>query len=202
MPAHAKHRDKIVRAAAVLFRQNGYAASGTNDIVALSGAPKGSLYHYFPRGKEQIAEEVIAYAGELVRATLARLCAGHDSPAAIARAYGTALAGWMAESEYRDGCPISTILLELAPGAEAVAQAGRAAFASWESVLAAAFATHGIPPARAAGLASLMVCSWSGALILARAARSREPLLRASEELACQLDAAVRDARRQAGQQP
>ncbi len=194
MAAQAKHRDKIVRSAAVLFRRYGYAASGTNDIVALSGAPKGSLYHYFPRGKEQIAEEVIAYAGELVRSTLARLCDEHDSPGAIVRAYGASLAGWMAESGYRDGCPISTILLEIAIEAEGVAQAGKAAFAAWEDVLATAFEARKIPRARAVELAGLAVCSWGGALVVAKAARSSQPILRVAETLARQLDDAVRDA--------
>ncbi|MDF3833019.1 TetR/AcrR family transcriptional regulator [Cupriavidus basilensis] len=194
MAAQAKHRDKIVRSAAVLFRRYGYAASGTNDIVALSGAPKGSLYHYFPRGKEQIAEEVIAYAGELVRSTLARLCDEHDSPGAIVRAYSASLAGWMAESGYRDGCPISTILLEIAIEAEGVAQAGKAAFAAWEDVLATAFEARKIPRARAVELAGLAVCSWGGALVVAKAARSSQPIQRVAETLARQLDDAVRDA--------
>ncbi|MDW3688065.1 TetR/AcrR family transcriptional regulator [Cupriavidus sp. CV2] len=189
MAAQAKHRDKIVRSAAVLFRRYGYAASGTNDIVALSGAPKGSLYHYFPRGKEQIAEEVIAYAGELVRTTLAQLCAEHESPGAIVRAYGVLMAGWMAQSDYRDGCPISTILLEIAPEAEGVAAAGNAAFAAWEAVLADAFAAHGIPRARATELAGLVICGWQGALTLAKVAKSGQPIRRAVDELARQLDA-------------
>ncbi|MDF3883461.1 TetR/AcrR family transcriptional regulator [Cupriavidus basilensis] len=194
MAAQAKHRDKIVRSAAVLFRRYGYAASGTNDIVALSGAPKGSLYHYFPQGKEQIAEEVIAYAGEMVRTTLSQLCAEHGSPGAIVRAYGVMMAGWMAQSDYRDGCPISTILLEIAPEAEGVAAAGKAAFAAWEGVLAAAFEGHGIPHARATELAGLVLCGWQGALILAKVARSGQPIRRAVEELARQLDAEPRDA--------
>ncbi|AJG19669.1 TetR/AcrR family transcriptional regulator [Cupriavidus basilensis] len=193
MAAQAKHRDKIVRAAAVLFRRYGYAASGTNDIVALSGAPKGSLYHYFPKGKEQIAEEVIVYAGELVRATLAQLCAEHDSPGAIVRAYGVLMAGWMAQSDYRDGCPISTILLEIAPEAEGVASAGNAAFAAWEAVLADAFAARGIPRVRATELAGLVICGWQGALTLAKVARSGQPIRRAVDELARQLDAEPRN---------
>ncbi|EHP39546.1 TetR family transcriptional regulator [Cupriavidus basilensis OR16] len=192
MAAQAKHRDKIVRSAAVLFRRYGYAASGTNDIVALSGAPKGSLYHYFPRGKEQIAEEVIVYAGELVRTTLAQLCAEHDSPGAIVRAYGVLMAGWMAQSDYRDGCPISTILLEIAPEAEGVAAAGNAAFAAWEAVLANAFAVRGIPQARATELAGLVICGWQGALTLAKVAKSGQPIRRAVDELARQLDAEPR----------
>ena len=42
-----------------LFRRQGYAGTGLNDIVELSGAPKGSLYHYFPDGKASIAEAAV-----------------------------------------------------------------------------------------------------------------------------------------------
>ncbi len=48
MPAIPKHRQPIIRAAVALFRQRGYSATGLNDIVDSSGAPKGSLYHHFP----------------------------------------------------------------------------------------------------------------------------------------------------------
>ena len=57
----------------MLFRRNGYAATGTNEIVAVSGAPKGSLYHYFPAGKAEIAAEAVTYAGGVVEATLKAL---------------------------------------------------------------------------------------------------------------------------------
>jgi TetR/AcrR family transcriptional repressor of lmrAB and yxaGH operons len=66
MSRPSKHRAAIIAAASRLFRRQGYAGTGVNDIVALSGAPKGSLYHYFPKGKEQIAEEAVLFAGRLV----------------------------------------------------------------------------------------------------------------------------------------
>src|SRR4051812_25766766 len=68
-----RHRGAIVRAAATLFRRNGYAATGINEIAEVSGAPKGSLYHYFPNGKEQIAEAAVRFAGAGVVATLEKL---------------------------------------------------------------------------------------------------------------------------------
>lgn len=57
MPAVPRHRQPIITAAVALFRRQGFARTGLNDIVDISGAPKGSLYHYFPLGKSSIVEE-------------------------------------------------------------------------------------------------------------------------------------------------
>ena len=62
MPAVPKHRKPIVDAAVTLFRRQGYAGTGLNDIVDTSGAPKGSLYHYFPDGKASIAVAAVEEA--------------------------------------------------------------------------------------------------------------------------------------------
>ena len=66
MPAKPKHRDAIVNAAVALFRRRGYSGTGLSDIVELSGAPKGSLYHYFPNGKLSIAEAAVRLADHVV----------------------------------------------------------------------------------------------------------------------------------------
>src|SRR5437762_6483819 len=115
MPRRPTPRDAIVNAAAVLFRRNGYAATGINEIVAQSGAPKGSLYHYFPDGKDQIGEAAVRFAGKGVVVTLEKLEQGHRTAAAMVQAYCRLLVGWMAKSGFRDGCPISTTLVESAP---------------------------------------------------------------------------------------
>ena len=73
MGARPKHRDRLVRAAAELFRQRGYAATGINDILGLAAAPKGSFYHYFPGGKEALGAEAVRYAGDRVTDTLRTL---------------------------------------------------------------------------------------------------------------------------------
>ena len=51
----AATRDRIVDASAELFRRQGYNATGVKQIVTEAQAPFGSLYHFFPGGKEQLA---------------------------------------------------------------------------------------------------------------------------------------------------
>ena len=187
MSAPPRHRGAIVRAAATLFRRNGYAATGINEIAEVSGAPKGSLYHYFPGGKEQIAEAAVRFAGAVVVSTLEKLAQEHQTAAAMIRAYCRLLAGWMAESGFRDGCPIATTLLEAAPQSTEMAAAGREAFAGWCAVIARALVRDGFGKAEAKRLSTLTVSSLEGALILARVEASARPI----EEVASALGAAL-----------
>lgn len=184
-------RDKIVRATAVLLRKRGYAATGINEILALSGAPKGSLYYYFPRGKEQIAAEAVRYAGAKVRATLDELAATARSSADTVRAYGALLAGWMAQSDFTDGCPIATTMLEVAPAQAEITDAGRQAFEDWALPFAEQLARGGVSPDRARSLATFAVTALEGALILARVRRSDQPIILAVQEVAAAFERAI-----------
>ena len=145
----------MTEAAATLFRRNGYAATGINEIAEVAGAPKGSLYHYFPDGKDQIGEAAVRFAGKGVVATLEKLEQEHRTAAAMMQAYCRLLAGWMAKSGFRDGCPISTTLLESAPQSEAIAFAGREAFAEWRAVIARALIRDGFSKQEARRLSTL-----------------------------------------------
>jgi TetR/AcrR family transcriptional repressor of lmrAB and yxaGH operons len=187
MSAPPRHRGAIVRAAAMLFRRNGYAATGINEIAEVSGAPKGSLYHYFPGGKDQIAEAAVRFAGAVVVATLEKLAQEHETAAAMIRAYCKLLASWMAKSGFRDGCPIATTLLEAAPQSTGMAAAGREAFSGWCAVIARALVRDGFGKAEAKRLSTLTVSSLEGALILARVEASARPI----EEVARALGAAL-----------
>ena len=81
-----------------LFRQQGYASTGLQQIVAESEAPKGSLYHYFPSGKEALGEAAVTLAGDMIGEMLTNLAARHTAPKAFLRAYCKTMAGWMEES--------------------------------------------------------------------------------------------------------
>ena len=116
MARAALHKENLVRTAMRLFRRQGYASTGLQQIVAESGAPKGSLYHYFPNGKEALGEAAVTLAGRLVREMLEGHAAKHADPVAFLRAYCRTMAGWMKESRFRSGCPVATTLLETAPG--------------------------------------------------------------------------------------
>jgi TetR/AcrR family transcriptional repressor of lmrAB and yxaGH operons len=187
MATPPRHRGAIVRAAVTLFRRNGYAATGINEIAEVSGAPKGSLYHYFPNGKDEIAEAAIRFAGAGLVTTLEKLEKEHDSASAMIRAYCRLLAGWMAKSGFRDGCPISTTLLESAPQSADLTAAGREAFGGWCAVIARALVRDGFGKADAKRLATLAVSAIEGALILARVEASAAPINDVAKSLASAL---------------
>jgi len=190
MAAAGKHRDAILAASVKLFRQRGYAGTGLADVVAESGAPKGSLYHYFPGGKTEIGAEAVQLAGETVARTLKTLAGESDGPGDLLTRYLEMLAGWMAQSGYRDGCPITTTLLETVPEQTAIRDAGAAAFAAWAEVLTDAATGAGIPEARAATLAQFAIAALEGALIQCRVSGSEAPLKLAAAELSALYEAA------------
>lgn len=189
MPAVPKHRAPIVDSAITLFRRQGYAGTGLNDIVDASGAPKGSLYHYFPAGKASIAIAAVEEAGRRVASTMEALANETRSTGDLLRAHARLLAGWMRKSGFRDGCPITTVLLELAPKDRGVADAGRKAYAARIGVMKSKLLEDGFSPARAERLAILCVSTLQGALVQARVERSSAPLETTADELAKMLEA-------------
>ena len=189
MPAVPRHRQPIINAAVTLFRRQGFARTGLNDIVDVSGAPKGSLYHYFPHGKSSIAVAAVAEAGARVAATLDKLAAECASTGELLRAHGRLLAGWMQTSGFRNGCPITTVLLELAPRERGVTDAGRKAYAARIAILSRKLVEDGFARARADALAVLCTSALQGALIQARVERSGRPIEVTAAELARLLEA-------------
>ena len=184
MPAVPRHRQPIINAAVTLFRRQGYARTGLNDIVDASGAPKGSLYHYFPDGKSSIAVAAVEEAGRRVAATVAKLAEECGSTGELLRAHARLLAGWMRGSGFRNGCPITTVLLELAPRERAVAEAGRKAYAARIALLRDRLVADGFARPRAEALAVLCTSALQGALIQARVERSGRPIEVTAAELA------------------
>ncbi|MDB5425287.1 MAG: transcriptional regulatory protein TetR family [Phenylobacterium sp.] len=190
MPAVPKHRTPIVNAAVMLFRRQGFASTGLNDIVDASGAPKGSLYHYFPEGKGSIAMAAVEEAGRRVAETMAKLARERRSTADLMRAHARLYSGWMRKSGFRDGCPITTVLLELAPRNRGVSEAGRKAYAARLGILREKLMADGFPPARAERLSILCVSTLQGALVQSRVERSGAAIEIAADELASMLEAA------------
>src|SRR5690349_22796393 len=112
-------REAFLDATGVLLRRQGYAATGLNEIVARSGAPRGSLYFHFPGGKQELALAAMEATGEQLRAGIAALMSRPGGAAASLAGLIDALAAGLEASGYRDGCPIATVTLE-ASGSEPV----------------------------------------------------------------------------------
>jgi len=176
-------RDAFIATTAKLLRRRGYAASGLNEIVTRSGAPKGSLYFHFPGGKEQLAIAAMEHSGGQLQAGIAQLLASsEDLGEALARVLDALAAGLQA-SGFRDGCPIATVALEAASESEPLRASAAAVFDAWLAVITERLRSAGLSAPAAERRALLVLAAIEGALILARARHDVGPLHAVREEL-------------------
>ncbi|HEX3910020.1 MAG TPA: TetR/AcrR family transcriptional regulator [Solirubrobacteraceae bacterium] len=174
MPAETKER--IVQRSAELFRRQGFAGTGVKQIVAEAGAPFGSLYHFFPGGKEQLGEEVIRSSGAIYGQLIDAFFQPGQDPVAATRNFFAAAALNVRESDYADACPIATVALEVSSTNEPMRRACADVFESWVEGAATRLSECGLSRKRSRALAFEMIAALEGAFVLARALRSTEPI--------------------------
>ena len=181
MPRHSDTRHRMIQSAALLFRERGVEGTAFADVLDHSGAPRGSVYHHFPGGKQELAEDATRWAGEFMAAGLATALEQTD-PLAALDTFVQLWAGILAQSGYEAGCPIVAAALEGSRAPAARAEAATA-FSNWEQLLAGALAKSGVDPSRTRSLATLIIAAIEGAVVLSRAERTTEPLERVAGEL-------------------
>lgn len=171
MAPRGETRERVLRTAADLFQRQGYHGTGLTQVVADSGAPKGSLYFHFPEGKEQLASESVALSGRTVGGALAEaVLAAPDGRAAIA-ALGEHFARGLLDSDFSKGCPVATVALETAAESERIRAVCEITYDEWQRSIAVALRGWGVPEDRAEPLAALILSSLQGAVMLARVRR-------------------------------
>ncbi|WP_078312817.1 MULTISPECIES: TetR/AcrR family transcriptional regulator [unclassified Mycobacterium] len=190
MPADT--RDRIVAATCELFRRQGMTGTGLKQIAQSAGAPFGSIYHFFPGGKAQLADEAIRTAGGMYRDLVLTLFdqSGPDLTATIRTAFAAAADNLIA-TDYADACPIATIALEVASTDDLLRQATADVFTDWIDRGTEHISGSGLPYEVRRRLMLGFVTSLEGAFVLSRALRSPEPLLAAGETVAAAVAAAL-----------
>ncbi|PXY26122.1 TetR family transcriptional regulator [Prauserella coralliicola] len=165
-----------MRASADLFRRNGYTGTGLKQIVAEAQAPFGSLYHFFPGGKEQLGDEVIRESGMLYGQLFDIFIAPAPDPVSGVEAAFAAAADTLVETGYADACPIATVALEVASTNETLRRATADVFTAWIDKGTETFERFGLSTEDARRLTIAAVTSLEGAFVLSRALRDTEPL--------------------------
>lgn len=186
-------RERMVYGAAQLLRHGGVAAAGMREVAAKAHAPRGSLQHYFPGGKEQVVNEAVAWAGQYAASRVPRFLATLEqpSPGALLAAMAQQWTDELRAVGALPGCPVAAVTADSAQVAESTRAAAAAAFAAWRRPVAAALSGMAVPSARAEALATLMISALEGAILIARAERSPDALTAVVHELAPLLDSAV-----------
>lgn len=169
-------RQRIVEASAELFRRQGYSSTGLKAILAASNAPYGSLYHFFPGGKEELGVAALRAGGTTYRVLVEAFYGEGIDVAAATQSFFEGAAAVVEMTDFADACPIATVALEVASTSEPMRQAAAEAFESWLAVLEARFVEAGMSPARAREVAVELFCAIEGAFLLSRTIRSAEPI--------------------------
>ncbi|WP_029109473.1 TetR/AcrR family transcriptional regulator [Mycobacterium sp. URHD0025] len=170
-------RERMVASAALLIRERGAHPTAIADVLAHSGAPRGSAYHYFPGGRTQLLCEAIDYAGDYVVARLAEA----DSAATLLDGMIEMYRKQLLVSDFRAGCPVVAVAVEAgdpqqADAPDPVLERAGAAFTRWTGVITDRLRADGADPDRADELAMLILSAVEGAIVVARATRDLKPL--------------------------
>jgi len=170
----------MVRSAASLIGDHGVNATSFSEVLADSGASRGSIYHHFPRGKKQLAEEAISWTSEQILTHIAASPQGEprdvlDHFIGLWRSVARA-------SQGAAGCAVAGVAVDTAVGAEILGRV-RAAFRSWSDALAGRLELAGLSPDRSRRVALTTLAAMEGALIICRAEGSAEPLTDIGDEL-------------------
>lgn len=178
----AGSREKMLEAAISLMRRTGLAGAGINEIVRESGAPKGSIYHYFPGGKQQLACDALELYATRVRDFLDSTLSAARTPRSKIRALFEALAHRIEDARFEASCAAGAVSLDLDANLEALRDGVDAAFASWIETIARHFPSG---DARAAdAFAGFVLSAIEGAYVRSRAGQSADPFREAGRWLA------------------
>ncbi len=174
-------RARLAASMLELIQSGGYAGTGLNAVIEHAAAPKGSVYFHFPDGKEGLGVAAVELAEAQFAALIAEAAAQAGSAAGAARAAIEALATIVGESDFRLGCPVSVVTLEMGAESERLREACATAFESWIAPTAGLLVTSGLAETDARSLATVIVSMIEGAVIVSRATRSTQPLRAAAD---------------------
>lgn len=183
----------MVVSAALLIRERGAHPTAIADVLEHSGAPRGSAYHHFPGGRTQLLCEAVDYAGEYVAARLGANASALDALDELFEDYRKQLR----RSDFRAGCPVVAVAVEAGDPAKPdqakpVIERAAAAFARWREVIEQRLVGDGVPAENAGPLAMLVLSSFEGAIVIARASRDLGPLDMVHDQLRSLISAQTR----------
>jgi len=168
-------RARMVDSAATLIRERGIHGVGLREVVTHSGGPRGSLARYFPGGKTQLMTEAIdVVIAELSGEVAEALTQAKTFPDAI----GAIVAPWrrlLIAHDFVLGCPIAATVVDAA-GNDDLRVHVNELLTQWHASVADVYSRFGDPPSVAQQQSTVFLAAMEGALILARARRSTEPL--------------------------
>jgi TetR/AcrR family transcriptional regulator, lmrAB and yxaGH operons repressor len=174
-------RTNMLISAAEVMRERGAAGVTIDEVLTRSGAPRGSVYHHFPDGRNQILAEALRYAGDTITADID--AAAERGAKVLVRQFVRFWERVLAESDFNAGCPVVAAAIGCADDEVRLAAEASRIFAHWRAALTRAFVADGFLEPDADSLAMMSIAALEGAVVLSRSARSTDPLQKVHEQL-------------------
>jgi TetR/AcrR family transcriptional repressor of lmrAB and yxaGH operons len=169
-------REQILTTTCALLERQGYHGTGLNEIVKESHAPKGSLYYYFPEGKEQITSEAILQSSQVTSGRIRLGLAENSDAAQAVHDFILKVAENVELSGFAAGSPLTAVAMETATKSERINLACREAYGALQVAFREKLLECGYPQPKAEELSTFIVASIEGGIILSRTNRNIEPL--------------------------
>ncbi|MEU3690966.1 TetR/AcrR family transcriptional regulator [Streptomyces narbonensis] len=177
-------RERIIRAASLLMQRQGYEGTGIKQIAQEAEATLGSVYHFFPGGKQAVGVAAVRHADQEFADLLSASLSEEADPAKAIAACARTLARHLRDSGWVDGCPISATALETTGRSPDIEKAVTLAFQHWRDMVAGTLREAGFPENDAHDLATTVISTLEGAELTAQVYKSETPLTVAGEHLA------------------
>jgi TetR/AcrR family transcriptional regulator, lmrAB and yxaGH operons repressor len=175
-------KSKMIFAALDLLRRSGIAGASIGQVIGGSGAPVGSLYHHFPGGKLELVRAALKEAESGIGAILQSI---FGQPVPLEQKVKTLFSATGRETEanaFAKSCPVAAVTLDINEDTEDLREVCQRIFQTWHRTIAAGLAE--VPTAQRLEVAELIITTLEGALIVSRAAATKEPLMRVGAALA------------------
>lgn len=131
-----------------MIRAKGYYGTGLAEILNATSVPKGSLYHHFPLGKDELVIEALSYSAEQYARDYVRVMKGKPTPEAALIAVLDYFIERLEGSNFRQGCPLATVSLDIAADNDGLRQRCAELFGYWLDSMESYLRYKGVPDAK------------------------------------------------------
>lgn len=178
-----KTKTALIETASRLFRIHGYDGISLNDILKDINIPKGSLYHYFPNGKEELAVEAIRHTKSIVLQLIEEVFDQYGDPIKGVQEHIYQLVHMMKDETDPVGFPIGTIAAEKHSTNESIRAACQSAFEEWRELYSTKFLEAGYSEKRANDCGIFILAAIEGGILLSLTMKNEESLLIIAEQI-------------------
>jgi AcrR family transcriptional regulator len=172
-------RKKMIEGAAQLLARRGLQSTSFAEVLEYTGTPRGSVYHHFPEGKDQMVGEAVDLAGAFLVALLDKRAGA--SAVAITEHFLAIWRGVLAQSKCESGCAV--LAVAVASDSPALLNHAAEVFRLWRGRLAELLERGGLAKKDARRFATVLIASAEGAVVMSRAEQDMEPFETVAKQL-------------------